>query len=90
MCPGGEIGRRNGLKIRFPATGVRVQFPPRAPIFLTYTWDAAVRYWREKMEYSVNLTNFLDKTHYFISAIDDTQIYPGPPIDIAGTVRYHF
>jgi hypothetical protein len=30
-CPGGEIGRRNGLKIRFPATGVRVQFPPRAP-----------------------------------------------------------
>src|ERR1019366_5328823 len=37
MCPGGEIGRRNGLKIRFPATGVRVQFPPRAPMrrFLT-------------------------------------------------------
>ena len=30
---GGEIGRRNGLKIRFPATGVRVQFPPRAPSF---------------------------------------------------------
>ena len=34
MCPGGEIGRRNGLKIRFPATGVRVQFPPRAPLIL--------------------------------------------------------
>ena len=31
MCPGGETGRRNGLKIRFPATGVRVQVPPRAP-----------------------------------------------------------
>ena len=30
-CPGGETGRRNGLKIRFPATGVRVRFPPRAP-----------------------------------------------------------
>ena len=32
MCPGGEIGRRKGLKILFPATGVWVQFPPRAPI----------------------------------------------------------
>ncbi len=31
MCPGGETGRRKGLKILFPATGVRVQFPPRAP-----------------------------------------------------------
>ena len=31
MCPGGETGRRKGLKILFPATGVRVQVPPRAP-----------------------------------------------------------
>jgi hypothetical protein len=30
-CPGGEIGRRRGLKILFLETGVRVQFPPRAP-----------------------------------------------------------
>jgi hypothetical protein len=42
------------------------------------------------MEYSLNITNFLDKTHYFISAIDDAQIYPGPPIDVAGTIRYRF
>lgn len=34
ICPGGEIGRRKGLKILFPATEVRVQFPPRAPINL--------------------------------------------------------
>src|SRR5271168_3085299 len=32
-CPGGEIGRRKGLKILFPATGVWVQVPPRAPKF---------------------------------------------------------
>ncbi len=31
-CPGGEIGRRKGLKIPFPATGVWVQVPPRAPL----------------------------------------------------------
>ncbi len=30
-CPGGEIGRRKGLKILFRASGVRVQVPPRAP-----------------------------------------------------------
>ncbi len=32
MRPGGETGRRKGLKILFPATGVRVRFPPRAPL----------------------------------------------------------
>ena len=29
--PGGETGRRNGLKIRFSVRRVRVQVPPRAP-----------------------------------------------------------
>ena len=36
------------------------------------------------------MTNFLNKTHYFVSAIDDTQIYPGPPIDAAVTIRNRF
>jgi hypothetical protein len=40
MCPGGEIGRRRGLKILFPETGVRVQVPPRAPKYL----QTALRY----------------------------------------------
>jgi hypothetical protein len=31
ICPGGEIGRRKGLKILFSARRVRVQVPPRAP-----------------------------------------------------------
>ena len=30
-CGRGEIGRRSGLKIRFPEMGVRVRFPPSAP-----------------------------------------------------------
>lgn len=33
-CPGGETGRRTGLKIRSPERDVRVQFPPRAPTTL--------------------------------------------------------
>ena len=41
------------------------------------TFDAALRYTRRKMEYSVNLTNLLDKTHYYVSAIDDTQSIRG-------------
>jgi hypothetical protein len=32
LGPGGEIGRRKGLKILFPARGVWVQVPPRAPL----------------------------------------------------------
>lgn len=39
-CPGGEIGRRSGLKIRGPETVIRVRVPSRAPhimniIFIT-------------------------------------------------------
>jgi iron complex outermembrane recepter protein len=54
------------------------------------TFDAALRYRRAKMEYSVNFSNILNRKGYLISAIDDTQVYPGPPIDIAATVRYRF
>jgi iron complex outermembrane receptor protein len=54
------------------------------------TFDAAVRYRRAKMEYSLNFSNILNRKGYLISAIDDTQVYPGPPIDIAGTIRYRF
>jgi hypothetical protein len=34
--PGGEIGRRKGLKILFAARRVRVQVPPRAPELLLF------------------------------------------------------
>ena len=54
------------------------------------TWDTGFYYRRPKMEYDLFITNFLDKTHYFISAINDTQLYPGPPIGISGAVRLHF
>ena len=33
--PGGEIGRRKGLKILWRATSVWVQVPPRAPVALS-------------------------------------------------------
>jgi iron complex outermembrane receptor protein len=54
------------------------------------TWDTGFYYRRHKMEYNLFITNFLNKTHYFIAAINDTQLYPGPPVNISGAVRYHF
>ena len=54
------------------------------------TWDTGLYYRRRKIEYDVFFTNFLNKTHYFIAAINDTQLYPGPPINISGAVRFHF
>jgi iron complex outermembrane receptor protein len=54
------------------------------------TVDAALLYRRAHAEYSVNVTNLADNKHYFISAIDDTQVYPGPPINVTGTIRFRF
>lgn len=56
------------------------------------TWDAGVFYRRSNIEYSVNVTNFTNKTNYFVSAIifDFVQVYPGPPVNVAGTIRYRF
>jgi iron complex outermembrane receptor protein len=54
------------------------------------TWDTGFYYRRPRMEYDLFITNFLDKSHYFISAINDTQLYPGPPIGVSGAVRFHF
>ena len=41
-CPGGETGRRNGLKIRFSVRKVWVQVPPRAPKYLVYNQRVAI------------------------------------------------
>jgi iron complex outermembrane receptor protein len=56
------------------------------------TWDTAFRYRRSKVEYSVNIANVLNKTHYYVSAItwNALQVYPGPPLDVSATVRYRF
>ena len=45
-----------------------------------------VRYRRGPLEYAVNVNNLTD-TDYFASALYDTQLYPGDPINVLGTVR---
>jgi outer membrane receptor protein involved in Fe transport len=27
---------------------------------------------------------------YWVSSIDDTQVYPGAPINVSGSIRYRF
>jgi iron complex outermembrane recepter protein len=54
------------------------------------TSDASLQYRREKMEYQLNVANLFDNKHYYVSAIDDTQVYPGPPINVSVTIRYRF
>lgn len=54
------------------------------------TWDANLFYRRNKIEYSVNFMNILNKRRYFLSAINDNQLYPGAPINVFGTIRWRF
>jgi outer membrane receptor protein involved in Fe transport len=48
-----------------------------------------LQYRRKKWEYDLNVVNLFDR-RYWVSAIDDTQVYPGPPINVSGTIRYRF
>jgi len=45
-----------------------------------------VRYQRGGVEYALNINNVTD-TEYFASVLYDSQMYPGEPINVLGTVR---
>ena len=61
-------------------------------IATTFTFDGygllnlGARYRRGPVEYAVNVNNVTD-TDYFASVLYDTQLYPGEPINVLGTVR---
>jgi iron complex outermembrane recepter protein len=79
--------------------GVNVGARARSKVFidrtnsLTFdgfgTLDAGVRYRRGAVEYALNVNNLTD-TEYFASVLYDTQLYPGEPINVLGTVRIRF
>jgi iron complex outermembrane recepter protein len=48
--------------------------------------NLGARYKRGSIEYAVNVNNLTD-TDYFASVLYDTQLYPGEPINVLGTVR---
>jgi iron complex outermembrane recepter protein len=53
------------------------------------TLNVGARYRRGPVEYSLNVNNLTD-TEYFASVLYDTQLYPGEPINVLGTVRIRF
>lgn len=48
--------------------------------------NLGVRYRRGRLEYALNVNNVTD-TEYFSSVLYDTQVYPGDPVNVLGTVR---
>jgi iron complex outermembrane receptor protein len=48
--------------------------------------NLGVRYRRGNVEYAVNVNNLTD-TEYFASVLYDSQMYPGEPINVLGTIR---
>ncbi len=48
--------------------------------------NMAARYVRGPVEYALNINNLTD-TQYFASVLYDTQLYPGEPINVLGTIR---
>ena len=46
-------------------------------------------YTRGPVEYAFNINNVTD-AEYYASTLYDTQVYPGEPINVMGTVRFRF
>ncbi len=79
----------NGLGIN---AGLRAQsrmFIDRSNAFSVEGYgllNLALRYVRGAVEYAVNVNNVTD-TEYFASVLYDSQMYPGEPFNVLGTVR---
>jgi iron complex outermembrane recepter protein len=79
--------------------GVNAGVQARSKVFIddrnTLTFDGygtlnvGARYRRGPVEYALNVNNLTD-TAYFASVLYDTQLYPGEPINVLGTVRIRF
>ena len=48
--------------------------------------NLAARYAHGPFEYAVNVNNLTD-TDYFSSVLYDSQVYPGDPVNVLGTIR---
>jgi len=54
------------------------------------TYDGGVSLNRTKYDVQVNFANLLNRERYFVSQINSTQLYPGPPFNATLTLRYRF
>ena len=54
------------------------------------TFDGAISLTRRQYDVQVNFANLLNRERYFVSVINGTQLYPGPPFNATVTLRYRF
>jgi outer membrane receptor protein involved in Fe transport len=54
------------------------------------TFDGAIGFKRAKWDATVNLVNLTNRKSYFVSQINSSQFYPGPPFNAAISLRYRF
>lgn len=52
-------------------------------------FGGAASYRRGKLEYSVNAENLFNRQRYFFGADYSDLVYPGSPINVFATIRYH-
>ena len=54
------------------------------------TFRGSVGYRLRNWDWTVNAENLLNRQRYVIANLGNTQLYPGPPINVFATVRVHF
>ena len=82
----------NGLGVNVGARSVSSQFGDLTNVLVIESYgllNAAVRYRHGPLELALNINNLTD-TEYYASTLYDTQVYPGEPINVLGTVRFRF
>lgn len=52
--------------------------------------NAALHYQFKHADIGLNVNNVFNKTQYFVSAINDNQLYPGKPANYLASLRYKF
>jgi iron complex outermembrane receptor protein len=79
----------SGLGLSVGVRALSSQFGDRGNVFTIDGYgllNMAVRYRRGQIEYALNVNNLTD-TEYIASTLYDTQVYPGEPINVLGTIR---
>jgi len=83
----------NGFRISFGGnfTGKSFADNQNAVKLPAYTIvNAALHYQFKHADIGLNVNNVFNNTQYFVSAINDNQLYPGKPANYLASVRYKF
>ena len=88
-----KVGQESTLNFSVGGRYVRHYFTNSANTAIipsATTFDGGVGLTRRNYDISVNFANLLNRERYFVSQINSTQLYPGPPFNATLTLRYRF